>query len=72
MSASLRYDATIFLLFLELTATTIQNSKYNEEDVDFVLPKSQMILEPSMWYRALQTSSMTLDNVWVTTIAGRI
>ena len=56
----------------ELNASNIQSSKYNEEEVDFVLPKSQMILEPSMWYRALQTSSMTLDNVWVTTIAGEL
>lgn len=55
---------------LEENATSTQNSKYNEEEVDFVLPKSQMILEPSMWYHALMTSSVKLDNMWLATVAG--
>ncbi|KZC14462.1 hypothetical protein WN55_06922 [Dufourea novaeangliae] len=38
--------------------------------VDFVLPKSQMVHEPSMWYHSLMTSSVKLDNVWLATIAG--
>ncbi|XP_053999158.1 uncharacterized protein LOC128887365 [Hylaeus anthracinus] len=53
-----------------INATRTSNTKYDEEEIDFVLPKSQMIHEQYMWYRTLMSSSVELDNVWLTTIAG--
>lgn len=45
---------------------------YNEEEVDFVLPRNQMIHKPLMWYDALMASSVKIDNIWLTTIAGNV
>ncbi|XP_034193344.2 uncharacterized protein LOC117610267 isoform X1 [Osmia lignaria lignaria] len=56
----------------ETNSTTIYSLKYNEEEIDFILPRSDMSREPSMWYHALMSSSMKVDNVWLTTIAGEL
>ncbi|XP_076168966.1 uncharacterized protein LOC143147535 [Ptiloglossa arizonensis] len=56
----------------EINITNTANLKYNEEEIDFIMPKSQMLHEQSMWYRILMTSSIKLDNVWLTTIAGEL
>ncbi|XP_076290974.1 uncharacterized protein LOC143214158 isoform X2 [Lasioglossum baleicum] len=55
---------------LERNSTTVETSTYNEEEIDFVLPRSEMSHELHMWYRTLTTSSIRLDNVWLTTVAG--
>ncbi|XP_078046277.1 uncharacterized protein LOC144474825 [Augochlora pura] len=56
----------------ETNSTIVQTPKYDEEKIDFVLPKSEMSHESSMWYQTLMTSSTKLDNVWLTTIAGEL
>lgn len=53
---------------LEMNST----NTYNEEEVDFVLPRNQMIHKPLMWYDALVASSVKIDNIWLTTIAGEL
>ncbi|XP_076632618.1 uncharacterized protein LOC143347391 [Colletes latitarsis] len=55
-----------------INTTNAPNLKYNEEEIDFVLPNNQMIHEQSMWYRTLMTLSTKLDNMWLTTIAGEL
>lgn len=30
-----------------------------------------MIIERSMWQQSINTSEMSIDNVWLTTIAGK-
>ncbi|XP_076648482.1 uncharacterized protein LOC143356564 isoform X2 [Halictus rubicundus] len=55
---------------LERNSTTVETSTYNEKEVDFVVPRSEMSHELYMWYRILTTSSTKLDNVWLTTVAG--
>ncbi|XP_076243007.1 uncharacterized protein LOC143184564 [Calliopsis andreniformis] len=49
---------------------TTQNPKYNEEEIDFVVPKTQMLQEPFMWFHTLQISNVKLDNIWLATVAG--
>lgn len=56
----------------ETNFSSMHNLEYNEEEVDFVLPKSLMIHESSMWYQTLINSPVKLDNVWLTTIAGEL
>ncbi|OAD54861.1 hypothetical protein WN48_06061 [Eufriesea mexicana] len=56
----------------EMNSTNIYNLKYDEEEIDFVLPRSHMSHKPSMWYSALMTSSVKIDNIWLTTIAGEL
>ncbi|XP_076375423.1 uncharacterized protein LOC117225430 [Megalopta genalis] len=57
---------------LETNSTIVQTPKYDDEEIDFILPKSEMSHELSMWYRNLMTSYAELDNVWLTTIAGEL
>ncbi|XP_026668550.1 uncharacterized protein LOC108624121 [Ceratina calcarata] len=59
-------------LLEETTTDNKYNWKYDEEEIDFVLPRSEMIHEPSMWYNQLITSNAELDNIWLTTIAGEL
>lgn len=72
------YDSPNKILFnntfhlLKMNSTNIYNLKYNKEEVEFILPRSQIIHKPSMWYNALKSSSMKIDNIWLTTIAGKI
>lgn len=54
----------------ETSSMNAYNLQYNEEEIDFVLPRSEMSHGPSMWYEALIASSGKVDNVWLTTIAG--
>ncbi|XP_017793338.1 PREDICTED: uncharacterized protein LOC108575131 [Habropoda laboriosa] len=56
----------------ETNFSSMYNLEYNEEEIDFVLPKAQMIHKPSMWYQTLINSPVKLDNVWLTTIAGEL
>lgn len=57
---------------LKMNYTNIYNLKYNKEEVEFILPRNQIIHKPSMWYNALMSSPMKIDNIWLTTIAGKI
>lgn len=72
------YDSPNKILFnntfhlLKMNSTNIYNLKYNKEEVEFILPRSQIIHKPSMWYNALKSSSMKIDNIWLTTIAGEL
>ena len=56
---------------LETNSTNTYNLN-NEEEVDFVLPRNQMIHKRLMWYDALMASSVKIDNIWLTTIAGNV
>nr|XP_012151290.1 PREDICTED: uncharacterized protein LOC100883936 isoform X2 [Megachile rotundata] len=48
------------------------NLRYNEEEIDLIVPRSEMSQGPSMWYETLIASSSKVDNVWLTTIAGEL
>lgn len=67
---TVKHCLIIFLPSLETKPTDTYNIRYNEEEIDFVLPKSLMIHKPSMWYNTLMSSAVTLDNIWLATIAG--
>lgn len=53
-----------------MNSTDIYSLQFNEEEVDFVLPRSRAIHKPFMWYNTLNVSSMKIDNIWLATIAG--
>ncbi|KAK2580344.1 hypothetical protein KPH14_001241 [Odynerus spinipes] len=53
-----------------LTSSDSQSLNYNEDEIDIIIPKDQMIIQRSMWQQSINTSSMSIDNVWLTTIAG--
>ncbi|CAL7941711.1 unnamed protein product [Xylocopa violacea] len=55
----------------DVNSTNLNNSKYNEEEIDFVLPRSQMI-EAFMQYNTLMASTARVDNIWLTTVAGEL
>lgn len=42
------------------------------EQVDFVLPRSEMIHDKSMSYLSFLGLNVNLDNLWLTTIAGKL
>ncbi|KAK0096904.1 hypothetical protein PV326_003925 [Microctonus aethiopoides] len=45
---------------------------FNEDEVDFIMPKSQMDLHKSMWFTSIISSTAELDNVWFATVAGEL
>lgn len=75
-SDTAHYDSKILFNndfhLLKMNSTNIYNLKYDKEEVEFILPRNQIIHKPSMWYNALKSSSMKIDNIWLTTIAGKI
>lgn len=44
----------------------------NIEQVDFIIPRDEMIHEKSMSYLSSLDLILKLDNVWLTTIAGKL
>lgn len=42
------------------------------EEIDFIVPRNEMIHNRSMSYLLLLNSTIKLDNIWLATIAGRI
>ncbi|XP_068988935.1 uncharacterized protein [Bombus flavifrons] len=56
----------------EMNSTDTYSLQFNDEEVDFVLPRSRAIHKPFMWYNTLNVSSMKIDNIWLTTIAGEL
>lgn len=50
--------------------TEISSLKYDEDEVDLIVPKGEMVVLRSMWFQSLMDSTAKLDNVWVATLAG--
>lgn len=42
------------------------------EEIDFIVPRNEMIHNRSMSYLLLLNLTIKLDNIWLATIAGRI
>lgn len=55
---------------VKLLLNTTDPYDFNEEEVDFIIPKSQIPLNKSMWTKWLLSSSLELDNIWLSTVAG--
>ncbi|XP_076757832.1 uncharacterized protein LOC143427508 [Xylocopa sonorina] len=70
LAASPEIPPSVHNFSLYVNSTNSNNSNYNEEEIEFVLPRSQMIYETSMQYNALMTSTAAVDNIWLTTVAG--
>jgi len=58
------------LIFVLERPTTIASVTYSEE-IDFIVPRNEMIHDRSMPYLSLLEPDLKLDSVWLTTIAGR-
>lgn len=56
----------------DANTTITQDMDYNEDEVDFIMPKELMLTGRSMWFRSLLSSSKKLDNIWLTSIAGEL
>ncbi|EFN72998.1 hypothetical protein EAG_11290 [Camponotus floridanus] len=48
------------------------DSTNNLEEVDFIIPRNEMIHNKSMSYLFLLNSTIKLDNIWLATIAGEL
>ncbi|XP_035730991.1 uncharacterized protein LOC118445508 isoform X1 [Vespa mandarinia] len=70
IAASLQHQNVILNQLLASPAVTFTNVNYNEDQIDLIIPKDQLINERSMWQQSINTSQMSIDNVWLTTIAG--
>ncbi|XP_047356971.1 uncharacterized protein LOC124951919 isoform X2 [Vespa velutina] len=70
IAASLQHQNVILNQLLASPSVTFTNVNYNEDQIDLIIPKDQLINERSMWQQSINTSQMSIDNVWLTTIAG--
>ncbi|XP_043672144.1 uncharacterized protein LOC122631029 isoform X2 [Vespula pensylvanica] len=73
IAASLQHQNVILNQLLAssaITFTNVQNLNYNEDEIDLIIPKDQMIIERSMWQQSINNSGISIDNIWLTTIAG--
>ncbi|XP_011700217.1 PREDICTED: uncharacterized protein LOC105457309 [Wasmannia auropunctata] len=61
----------MFYLFLLERHTTVA-SVTHIEDIDFIVPRNEMIHDRSMPYLSSIEPSIKLDNVWLATIAGEL
>ncbi|KAI4497474.1 hypothetical protein M0802_007485 [Mischocyttarus mexicanus] len=52
------------------TCTNVNCLNYNENEIDLIIPKDKMSIQRSMWLQSINASEITIDNVWLTTIAG--
>ncbi|KAI4487516.1 hypothetical protein M0804_005665 [Polistes exclamans] len=68
IAASLEHQSITLNQLFAASATTCTN--VNEDEIDFIIPKDKMIIERSMWQQSINTSEITIDNIWLTTIAG--
>lgn len=57
--------------FVSERPSIIDSMDYAEQ-VDFILPRSEMIHAKSMSYLSFLGLNVNLDNVWLTTIAGKL
>ncbi|XP_051162873.1 uncharacterized protein LOC127282583 isoform X2 [Leptopilina boulardi] len=48
------------------------NFKFNEEEVDLIVPKDQIMLQRSMWMQSLSLSPLKVDNIWAASLAGEL
>ncbi|KAG7207191.1 hypothetical protein KM043_008876 [Ampulex compressa] len=72
-----RQNVTVNQLLFANNTPSVENTKsqsceYDEEEVEFVIPKDQMLQERSMWYSSLSNTSSKVDNVWFSTVAGEL
>lgn len=57
--------------FFVLEKSTTIASVTHLEEVDFIIPRNEMIHDKSMPYLASFEPTIKLDNVWLATIAGK-
>lgn len=64
------------------TLLSLRNQKYsknesskfnfNQEEVDLIVPKDQILLQRSMWIQSLSQSPLKLNNIWAASLAGEL
>ncbi|XP_044580110.1 uncharacterized protein LOC123262112 [Cotesia glomerata] len=69
IAAALQYQT----IAVKLLYDSIPNPyDFNEDEVDFVIPRHEILVNKSMWFSNLQRSNAQVDNIWLATVAGEL
>lgn len=67
IAAALQYQT----IAVKLLYDSLPNPyEFNEDEVDFVIPRHEILVNKSMWFSNLQRSNAQVDNIWLATVAG--